>query len=61
MVWEFEERIDLVISESVKIENDSLEVDNEDIRGLRNQGSLTDIYFLHAAVTLVVIDDLAFY
>jgi len=58
--WELHERVELVVDESVKVEDDSLEMENQDVWSLRDQGSLGQIDLLVATITLIVTDDLSF-
>ena len=56
-VWKLESGVDLVILECIKVEDDPLEMDNQNIRSFCNETSLKDINFLIASLTSVVIND----
>jgi len=49
--------VQFVISESVKVEQNPLQVNNQYVWSFCNQYSLTDVNFLVAAIALVVIDN----
>jgi hypothetical protein len=58
--WELKVLIQFVVSKSVEVENNSLEMQNQDVWSLSNQNSLADINFFVAAFALVVIDNFTF-
>lgn len=52
--------IQLIVSKSIKVEYDSLEMQNQNVRCFSNQNSLANIDFFIAAIALVVVNHLAF-
>mmetsp|Transcript_33660 Transcript_33660/g.51963 ORF Transcript_33660/g.51963 Transcript_33660/m.51963 type:complete len:204 (-) Transcript_33660:5923-6534(-) len=54
---ELEQVVQLIILERVEVEHDSLEVDDQHVGRVRNQGALVNIHLLLTAGALVVIDD----
>jgi hypothetical protein len=51
--------VHLVVLESVKVEDDPLQMHYQNVGSLGNQSPLAHIYFLFASTALVVVDDLA--
>ena len=60
-LWEFEELVYFVISERVKVEHNSLKMDDQHIRRLGDQGSFADINSFLASIAFVVINNFSFY
>jgi hypothetical protein len=61
MGWELKEWVDLIVSESIEIENNSLQVNDKYIRSLRDQYSLANIYLLLAVIAFVIVNNFSFY
>ena len=51
--------VDLVVGELVEVEDDPLQMHNQHVRSLGDQGPLAHIHLPLAAAALVVVDDLA--
>ena len=59
-VREGAERVNFVVLEGVKVEANSLQVNDQNIGRLGNHSSLLKVNFPRAAITVVVIDNLTF-
>ena len=60
MVRELKESVYFVISETIKIEYDSLKMNNKHIGCLRNKGPLADVYLFLTAIALVITNNFSF-
>lgn len=57
-LWEFKVLVDFVISKRIEVEYNPLQVNNQHVWGLCNQGSFADVNCLLASITFVVVDHL---